>query len=141
MTDNYFVDTNILVYLFDQSEVEKNKRAEEFVKKAKESSNLFISAQVLNEFITIVTRKIENPIAFENIKEVLAFIRDGFTISPLKVSDSFSAVEIKLRYKFSYWDCLIVASALSNGCTRLYSEDLQHGQLIDEKLRVINPLK
>lgn len=65
MTDNHFIDTNVLVYCFDLSEKEKYKRANRLIKDLKETSNLFISSQVLNEFINIVTRKIENPISFE----------------------------------------------------------------------------
>ncbi len=55
MTDNHFIDTNVLVYCFDLSEKEKYKRANRLIKDLKETSNLFISSQVVNEFINIVT--------------------------------------------------------------------------------------
>ena len=49
------------------------------------------------------------------------------------------AYDIKKRYKFSWWDSLIVSTALENDCNTLLSEDLQHNQLIEGRLRVINP--
>ena len=141
MKDSIFIDTNILVYLFDKSEKEKNKRIQALIKDLKETSDLFISAQVLNEFINIVTRKIEHPIPFEKLEGVLKIITKLFYISPLTFRTSFSAVDLKIKYKFSYWDSLIIVSALENGCNCLYTEDLQHKQIIEEKLKVINPFK
>lgn len=141
MTDNSFIDTNVLVYCFDLSEREKYRRAHRLIKDLKETSNLLISSQVLNEFINVVTRKIEHPIPFENLKEILSIITEIFYISPLTSDNSFSAIDIKTKYRFSYWDSLIIASALENGCTRLYTEDLQEGRKIEEKLEIINPFK
>jgi predicted nucleic acid-binding protein len=141
MKDNYFVDTNVLVYWFDISEKEKYKRAHNLIKDLKETSNLFISSQVLNEFITVVTKKIEHPIPFENLNEILSIITEIFYISPLTSNNSLSAIDIKMKYRFSYWDSLIIASALENGCKHLYTEDLQDGQKIEEKLKIINPFK
>ncbi|MGD2091631.1 MAG: PIN domain-containing protein [Candidatus Aminicenantes bacterium] len=141
MTDNHFIDTNVLVYCFDLSEKEKYKRANRLIKDLKETSNLFISSQVLNEFINIVTRKIENPISFENLKSILSILTEIFFISPLTSDNSLSAIDIKTKHQFSYWDSLIIASALENGCNHLYTEDLQDGQIIEKKLEIINPFK
>jgi predicted nucleic acid-binding protein len=141
MKDNYFVDTNVLVYWFDKSEEKKNIRANGLIRNFKDTSNLFISSQVLNEFISIVTKKIEHPILFEHLKEVLLIISDVFYISPITFKNTFSAIDLKMKYQFSYWDSLIISSALENGCNRLYTEDLQDGQIIEEKLDIINPFK
>ncbi|WP_456325324.1 PIN domain-containing protein [Desulfonauticus submarinus] len=51
------------------------------------------------------------------------------------------AIEIKEKYKFSYWDSLIVASALENNCSILYTEDMQDGQIIEKKLEIVNPFR
>lgn len=51
------------------------------------------------------------------------------------------AMNIKKRYKFSYWDSLIIASALENNCAILYSEDMQHGQIIEDRLTIVNPFR
>jgi predicted nucleic acid-binding protein len=141
MKDNYFLDTNILVYLFDESEKEKHLTVKSLIKDLKDKSNLFISAQVLIEFINVVTKKIENPIPFENLKEILTTIAELVYISPLTSQNSFSAIEIKIRYQFSYWDSLVIASALENGCKYVYTEDLQDGQKIKKKLEIVNPFK
>jgi predicted nucleic acid-binding protein len=141
MTDNHFIDSNVLVYCFDLSEKEKYKRANRLIKDLKETSNLFISSQVLNEFINIVTRKIENPISFENLKSILSILTEIFFISPLTSDNSLSAIDIKTKHQFSYWDSLIIASALENGCNHLYTEDLQDGRIIEKKLEIINPFK
>ena len=50
------------------------------------------------------------------------------------------AHRLKNRYRFSYWDSLVIGSALDAGCTILYSEDLQHGQHIEDRLHIVNPL-
>lgn len=52
-----------------------------------------------------------------------------------------SALDVAERHGFSHCDSLIIAAALEAGCARLYSEDLQHGQLIDQRLTIINPFK
>ncbi len=141
MKDNLFFDTNILVYMFDKSEKEKNKISKKLIKGLRNKANLFISAQVLNEFVTIVTKKIENPITFDKLKKILDIIQKVFWISPLSWDDTFMAVEIKLRYQYAFWDSLIISSAMANTCKKLYTEDLQDGQIIDEKLTIINPYK
>jgi predicted nucleic acid-binding protein len=141
MKDNYFVDTNVLVYWFDKSEQKKNKRAHRLIRDSKHTANLFISSQVLNEFVSVVTKKIEHPIPFEHLKEILAILSDLFYISPITSKNFFSAIDLKLKYQFSYWDCLIIASALENGCNRLYTEDLQDSRKIEEKLDIINPFR
>ena len=48
-------------------------------------------------------------------------------------------MEISIRYNFYYWDSLIVASALENNCSILYTEDMQDGQVIEESLKIVNP--
>ncbi len=49
------------------------------------------------------------------------------------------ALKIFSKYQYNYYDCLIIASALENGCAILYSEDMQHKQIIDKKLLILNP--
>jgi predicted nucleic acid-binding protein len=141
MKDNYFIDTNVLVYWFDKSEDKKNKRAHSLIRDSKQTANLFISSQVLNEFISVVTKKIEHPIPFEHLKEILAIISSVFNISSITPESSYAAIDLKLKYQFSYWDCLIIASALENACNRLYTEDLQDSRKIEGKLDILNPFR
>jgi len=132
MTDRIFFDTNTVVYLFDSSEKEKHFRINELLSEYIGKISVCISSQVINEFISITTGRIKNPIRFEKQKEILKFLKIIFIISPLTVDTSLTAVDLKQKYRFSYWDSLILASALE-------SEDMQHNQIIEGKLRIINP--
>lgn len=64
-----------------------------------------------------------------------------FQVVPLTKNTISVAIEVMKKYHFSYWDSLILAAALGSGCTHIYSEDLQPGQQIEEKLMVVNPFK
>ncbi len=139
MTDRIFFDTNTVVYLFDSSEKEKHFRINELLSEYIGKISVCISSQVINEFITITTGRIKNPIRFEKQKEILKFLKIIFIISPLTVDTSLTAVDLKQKYRFSYWDSLVLASALENDCSVIYSEDMQHNQIIEGKLRIINP--
>ena len=92
---------------------------------------------MLNEFLVVGTRKLG--LSFAEVREVLGTIRTVCDIQPLTVEHHDKATEIAERYGFSLYDSVIVASALLAGCRTLYSEDLQHRQVIDKRLTVINP--
>ena len=62
-------------------------------------------------------------------------------IQPMGRTVILKAIEIRNRFGFSYWDCQIVAAALEAGCTQLYSEDMQDGQIINGQIKLINPLR
>nr|WP_289626254.1 PIN domain-containing protein [Desulfonauticus submarinus] len=68
-------------------------------------------------------------------------IIDVVMVVPLTLDIVRKSWEIKEKYKFSYWDSLIVASALENNCSILYTEDMQDGQIIEKKLEIVNPFK
>ena len=126
-----FFDTSVLLYLLS-SDSEKADRVEALL-----AESGTISVQVLNEFTALASRKLKMPLV--EIREVLETIRDICRTEPLTIEDHDRACEIMERYKFSFYDSVIVASALHAGCKILYSEDLQHGQVIDEQLRITNP--
>jgi len=110
MPDKVFIDTNVLIYGYSEDEPDKRQRAIDCVG----SGEAWISTQVLNE-----------------------------TINVLKLLVSVNTIEMALnlaeRYQYSYFDSLILASALEAGCQILYSEDLQDGQRIENQLMIINP--
>lgn len=126
-----FFDTSVLLYLLS-AESEKADRAETLL-----AESGVISVQVLNEFTAVATRKLVMPLA--DIREILETVRRICRTEPLTVDDHDHAVEIMERYRFSLYDSVIVASALRADCGTLFTEDLQHGQLINQQLRVINP--
>lgn len=139
MIDKIFFDTNMIVYLFDLGEPNKRKKVTKLLHKLVDNSRLFISSQVVNEFINYSTKKIENEITDEELKENLQFLNELFIISSLNFSTSVEAVKIKNRYKFSFWDSLIIAAAFESDCNILYTEDLHHSQILYSKLKIINP--
>jgi predicted nucleic acid-binding protein len=126
-----FVDSNVILYLF----TDDNKR-KEFVKKIL-SGGYAISTQVVNENVNVCLRKLRlsKEEAYAHGKNLI----NVFTVFNISISTIASAFDLSSSYKFSYWDSLIVASALENVCDILLSEDMQHGLLVEGKLKTQNP--
>jgi predicted nucleic acid-binding protein len=131
-----FLDTNVFVYLFDETAPAKRGIAEDIVRRAIEEGTGAISYQVAQEALNVLTRKLNaTPAAAQR------FLDD--VLSPLwRVGPSPElferALEIRARYAFGWYDALIVASALACGSERLLSEDLQHAQRIG-RLQIVDP--
>lgn len=128
---NRFFDTNVLLYLLSEDAV-KADRAEELV-----ANGGVISVQVLNEFAAVASRKLG--MSWSEIRDVLSPIRAVCEIDPVTVETHDLGIGLAERYGFSFYDATIVASALRAGCKTLYSEDLQHAQVIDRRLKIHNP--
>lgn len=139
MIDKVFIDTNILVYLFDKSEKEKQTRVKKLISDLLLQTRMFVSVQVINEFISVTGKKIANPISPAQQREIIEFINDIFIITPLNEVTTLNALEISQKYKLSFWDSLIISSALENICSILYSEDTQSGFSIFDKIKIVNP--
>lgn len=131
MSTDVFIDSNIALYAFDKATF-KNKIALGLIR-----NRPIISTQVVMESVNICLKK------FKFSKEVS--YQHGINLMAtcdLKLIDETtinSAFEISFQYQYSHWDSLIIASALQNNCTKLYSEDLQNVQVIRNKLTIINP--
>ncbi|MGB3682996.1 MAG: PIN domain-containing protein [Rubrobacteraceae bacterium] len=136
MTRSFF-DTNVLVYLFDNDEPEKKARAQGIYEREARAGRAVLSTQVLQEFYVNVTRKLSPPLSSEVAEER---VRDFSKLSLVRVEVGMilSAIVRSREYMLSFWDALIVESALRGGADRLLTEDLQHGQVI-EGLRIENP--
>src|SRR5688500_224935 len=126
-----FFDTSVLLYLLS-AEAEKADRAEALLERSGA-----ISVQVLNEFTVVAIRNLG--LSFAEVREVLSTIRTVCVTHPLTAEHHDKASEIAERYGFSFYDSVIVASALLAECKILYSEDLQHQRVIEKRLTVINP--
>jgi predicted nucleic acid-binding protein len=126
-----FFDTSVLLYLLSD-EPGKADRVEELLQHSG-----VISVQILNEFTSVATRKLD--LTLQEISEVLGTVRTLCTTHSLTVDTYDRGIEIAERYKFSIYDSMVIASALLSNCQTLYSEDLQHGQVIEKQLKVINP--
>lgn len=70
---------------------------------------------------------------------ILSQLIDGFDILKIDAHKVLDATGINCCYGYSYWDSLIIATAIQSDCSILYSEDMQHDQVIEDKLRIINP--
>jgi predicted nucleic acid-binding protein len=126
-----FFDTSVLFYLLS-NDVRKADRVEALL-----AHRGIISVQVLNEFTVVALRKVGLPLL--EIREILDTVRAVCTVEPLTATTHDRGMEICERYKFSFYDSVIVAAALIVGAKVLYSEDLQHSQVIDRQLRIVNP--
>lgn len=126
-----FFDTNVLVYIASEDTV-KADQAEALI-----ADGGAISVQVLNELANVARRKMRMPWA--DTHALLNLFRGLLTVYPLTVEVHDTGLELGERYGFSTWDAMIAASALHAGCDTLWSEDLQHGMVLDEGLRIINP--
>lgn len=138
MSARYFLDTNILVYVFSADAPKKRKRANNLVREALTARRGVISYQVVQEFLNVALRKFERP--FINSEARHYYLK---VLKPLCVLQSSShlflrALSIQEETNFQWYDSLIVASALESGCAVLYSEDLQHERVI-EGMAIENP--
>ena len=126
-----FFDTNTLLYLLSSD----NKKAD-WVSQNLQQHNV-ISVQVLNEFTSASLRKIK--ISNTELDEFLDLFTSTFNVRSLDIDTFETGLMISRRYGYQHYDSMIIAAALQAGCERLYSEDMQHRQVIDKRLQIVNP--
>ncbi len=133
----FFLDTNILVYTFDQTNPRKQTIAQQLVKQSL-SGDGCISYQVIQEFMNLALRKFSPSISTRQAQRYLETVL--LPMCDYYANENFyqRGLNIQERWCFSWYDSLIITAALEAGCDILYSEDLQHEQQI-ETLTVINP--
>lgn len=138
MSANVFLDTNVLVYLYDQFEPEKRRQATALVETLINNNNGAISTQVLVEFASVVTRKLKIPLTYaEAYIQVEELIQTWqvIEVTPLTVLEAVRGVR---DYGFSIWDAQIWATALLNKIPLVLSEDFNTEAVI-EGVRFANP--
>lgn len=139
MNDKYFLDTNILVYSFDETDERKRERARELIAAGLEGPGT-ISFQVVQEFLNVALRKFARPMTIDQARDYL----DAVLVPLCRVQSEpdiyREALAAHLRWRFSFYDSLVVAAALRSGCAILYSEDLQHGQELGD-LVIVDPFR
>ena len=128
---NVFFDTSVLLYLLSADE----KKADRVEALLQDFGH--VSVQVLNEFTAVSRGKLG--MSFAEIREILTTVRAVCRIHSLTTETHDRAIEIAERCKFSVYDSVIVASAHLAGCKILYAKDLQHLQVIEGQLTIINP--
>lgn len=139
MTAPVFVDTNVLVYRYDISEPEKQRRCEDWLDVLWDRGAGRLSIQVQQELYATLTRKLDRPLGPADARAV---VRSLFAWDPVPIDRTAmeGAWRLQERYSLSWWDALIVAAAQVAGCSVLLSEDLGHGASYDG-VRVVNPVE
>lgn len=128
-----FFDTNVLIYLLSADAAKADLIEEKLAEGAT------VSVQVLNEFASVALRKLGMTVT--EIREALDPITAICHVVPLTIEIHQRGLQVAERYRFSFYDALIVAAALESSCTMLYTEDLQDGQVIDDTLAIKNPFR
>lgn len=132
MNHKCFVDSNILIYA-----VSNELPKAEMTRQVLSNNKIIISTQTLNEFCNVVLRK--NILTIEQTSFAVSVFLNDFEIMDTTSDLVINALNIKAKYRYSYWDSVMIACALKSGANTLYSEDMAHGQIIDSQLTIINP--
>lgn len=132
-----FFDTNILVYLFDEDAPAKKAKAQLLLKEEVEAGRATLSPQVLQEFYVVVTRKLAKPLSLDSAEQAVLNLA---ALNTIQVDSALvlAAIARNRQEGFSFRDSLIIETALACGTKRLFTEDLQNGQIIQEML-IENP--
>jgi predicted nucleic acid-binding protein len=130
-----FLDTNVLLYADDRGAGPKQQRARACIAAAVRAGDAVVSTQVLQEFFVVATRKLGlSAEAARGRLETFARL-DVVLLQPDLI---LSAIDLHRLHAFSFWDALVIRAAVVGGCSRLLSEDLQHGRILDG-VRIENP--
>jgi len=140
MQDKLFYDSNIWIYRFLKSDDKKDNLKRLKVKELLlNTSDIVASNQVLNEITNILLIKYKLPA--NTVKEKLKYILDICDLFIITDIETFQAIDLKEKYNLSFYDSLIIASAINSACNILITEDMQDGLIIENKLKIINPFK
>jgi predicted nucleic acid-binding protein len=137
MIDNLFIDSSIWLYSFIDSYREKYEIAKNLIKSKEEKTVL--SIQVVNEVCFNLLRKAN--FDESQIQELIDSFFKRYRFSRFDKDLLKKGSKLRERYFLSFWDSLILSAAILSDCHTIYSEDMQHNQLIENKLRIINPFK
>ena len=135
MKDKVFLDTNIFVYT--QSSVELKKR--DISVNVIHNYDCHTSTQVFNEVSNVMTRKLK--MRTDEVKQVITAINNKCKVSIINYDTVQKALDLKERYGYSYYDSLILASALESGCQKIFSKDMHDGQIIEDTVQIVNIFK
>jgi len=138
MKDKYFIDTNILVYSFDKSNLQKQQTSKKIVSDALYNHEGCISYQVIQEFINVALQKFDTPLTKDDCIKYVINVLEPLCEVLSSIELYKDALEIKEGWQYSFYDSLIISSALRANCNILYTEDLQNKQQIRD-LVIINP--
>ena len=136
-TTSAFVDTNIWLYAFIAGQdPAKHQKAINLIVT---TNTIFVSTQVINEVCTNLLHKQNS--SEQDIRDFIADFYALYTVIELDQAQLLQASTLREKYLLSYWDGLIIASALRSNTPTLYSEDMYNGLIIEQKLQIVNPFK
>jgi len=135
MRGKVFLDTNVFVYTQSKGEQDKRNIALNTIEKY----DCYTSTQVFNEVSNVMIKKLKMPIS--EVKQIIVAINDRCMVSIITHESVQKALDLKEIYGYSYYDSLILAAAVLSGCDYIFSEDLQDGQIIENKIEIVNVFK
>ena len=131
MPGKIFIDTNIVIYSLGQGTTKAHLAAPLFI------DSPFISTQVLSETANVASKRLA--LSVSEIRKLIFTLEAMCRVEIISLVTIHTALEVRERYSFSWYDSLIVAAALEAGCDILYSEDMQNSQEINGRLCIVNP--
>ena len=133
MNDRVFIDTNVLIYIYSGDESVKKAAAIAVLG----NGTACVTTQVLGELAHILTKKFLLPTT--TVQAVVYEVSDACEVHPVTPELIFAALRLREQYRYGFYDSLIIAGARMTGSVILYSEDMQHGQVIDDALTIQSP--
>jgi predicted nucleic acid-binding protein len=134
--EKIFIDSNIVIYAYEEDDLKKHEIANSLVRNKFGANDIHISAQVLNEVYSTLSK---HKVAHDSIAKYIFELQGILQVSPITTATINDSLLLKEKYRYSWWDSLILASALESDCATVYSEDMQDGQLIEDRLTIRNP--
>jgi len=135
MNDKLFLDTNIIIYAHSDHDIIKQGKAQSIII----NQRTIISTQVLQEAANVFKKKLNQ--SYTDISKVLTDLVANHQLHINNSDTILKACDISLKYGFSFFDSVIIPSALESGANILYSEDMHHEFVIEGRLKIINPFK
>jgi predicted nucleic acid-binding protein len=136
MTEKVFIDTNIFIYAYTGDYELKNKVSCDLLRENVRKENIVVSTQIINEFYSVMAKY---NYSHKQIESYLMEIAEQVEVSSLNLKIIEICLLVKEKYCYSWWDSLVLTSTLEANCNILYSEDMQHGQIIENTLKIVNP--
>ena len=133
MSDKFFVDSNIWLYAFMDTTSSKQEKAMQLL----DNNDIVLSTQVVNEVCANLLRKASY--TEPEIQQTIENFQARYSIFIVTTDIIRQASVLRTSYRLSYWDSVVIATAMSAKCTIVYSEDMQNGQRIDNLLTIKNP--
>jgi predicted nucleic acid-binding protein len=130
-----FIDTNVFVYLSSKDDPEKQQTAKDVLN----AYECVVSMQVINELCNVLLKKYGKSVT--EIKTTIEAVETVCELTVVTVATTDKALDLHARYRYSFYDCMILAAALENGCQYVISEDLQADARIDDRIQILNVFK